>query len=61
MYHEFNDHRLPGKDIKLTHDIYGPSVPALKGKTKDLGPVSYTRVLVPTAEQTAYADVLYWR
>lgn len=55
---------VTGADVKLARDIFGPDPDALAGKSKNAGPVSPSEVLVPTfmrKEQTAYADIFYWR
>ena len=56
--------KVTGADVKLARDLLGPSESTLAGKSKNAGPVAPSEVLVPSfmrKEQTAYADIFYWR
>ena len=56
--------KVTAQDVKMARDIYGPDETVLAGKTRDLGPVRPSEVLVPVhmrRDQVAYADIFFWR
>lgn len=55
---------VTGADVKLARCLFRSSPDILVGKSKNLGPLSTTEVIVPTfkrKEQTTFADMFYLR
>jgi hypothetical protein len=55
---------VTAKYLAFARSLYGIPEAVLAGKTKDMGPVAPTEVLVPMSarrDQTAYCDVFWWR